>query len=265
MSINYNNIVELIELLYNFVYNPKNDIYNNYMYKRLDPENILLSQVLKTDTFVVDNEKILVKSDNLENFKFIQTITNTLGEKKIILKKDLSNYLITIIIQKHNSNIKDTVNMIDIYYELMLNQIVSEFVIIDKIPFYLLNICNVNLDHKQIAAYPNIKEIITKEFNIFDPSDFNSLYCLSVYEHYTPYITLRELFKENISDDIISSILFQVLFSHAYLNFKLGNFRHNSFTIDSFYVSKPEKLTTFVLTIGDLSFKLEYTHMSKKV
>ena len=61
MSINYNNIVELIELLYDFVYNPKNDIYNNYMYKRLDPENIVLSQVLKTDTFAVDNEKILDK------------------------------------------------------------------------------------------------------------------------------------------------------------------------------------------------------------
>ena len=62
-----------------------------------------------------------------------------------------------------------------------------------------------------------------------------------------------------MSDKEIADIIFQVLFSHAYLNYKLGNFRHNTFTIDSFLIAKLEIPQSFNLVLGDLKFNLNDT------
>ena len=91
---------------------------------------------------------------NKENFKIINVTKNK--RSKIILKKYFKDFPLTLVIQKFNKDLEDTVNIIDIYYELFINQLVSELVIIDKIPFYLLNICNFPSAPKTIPIEDNI-------------------------------------------------------------------------------------------------------------
>ena len=255
MSINYNNIVDLLELIYNFVYKSNQNIYNNYSYKRLIPENILLKDLIKDNNFEYQN---IINSnlDFKQNFKLIDVFTSISGKKKILLKKYFLKYPITLLLQKHDDNIKDTTNLIDINYELLLNQIISEFIIKDKIPFYLLNICNFNINYEKISINPDFKDIINKHFNIIDETDIQSLFCISIYEHFQSYMTMKELFNQKLNDEDIANILFQVFFAHANLGLKLTNFRHNSFTIDSFLIVKLNVQQDYILQLGDLSFKL---------
>ena len=51
MSINYNNITELLDIIYKFVYEPNNEILENFIYKRLDPENISFNDLIKSADF----------------------------------------------------------------------------------------------------------------------------------------------------------------------------------------------------------------------
>ena len=94
--------------------------------------------------------------------------------------------------------------LVTIYYEFLINHIVSEFVINDNIPFYLLNICNFNVDFNDNQIPNNIKNIVTKKFGFS--------YCsVSLYEHYTNYITFKELLKtiddySNAIDDITDNL-----------------------------------------------------------
>jgi hypothetical protein len=258
MSINYNNITELLDIIQKFVHEPDNVIFENFMYKRLDPENISLNDLVKSSNF--EYQYILnTSSSDKPNFEVLDTIVDNYNNKKIILKKHLREKPILLILQKNENNLTGTTSIIDIYYELFMNQIISEFIIYDKIPFYLINICNFNIKSEIIMTIPEFRDLVVKEYKLFDPSDSNTNFCISLYEHFNQYITLKELLKKNLSNDDIANILFQVLFSHAYLNYKLGNFRHNTFSIDSFLVSILESPQNLILTLGDLKFKLNNT------
>ena len=46
MSINYNNIKDLISLLYEFVYEQKKTTYSNYVYKKFDYSNIKMDDLI---------------------------------------------------------------------------------------------------------------------------------------------------------------------------------------------------------------------------
>ena len=153
MSIDYNNIVELVNILHKFVYD-KDDT-DQYMYTILKPEKINMNSIIKDNSFEYqfilnsslekkDNFKIMTIIDNnSENFFVSNSKTQN---KKLVLKKYFKNHPITLVIQKHYSKYEETLNMIDIYFELFMNQLISEYIINDKIPFFLLNICNFNID-----------------------------------------------------------------------------------------------------------------------
>ena len=135
MSIDYNNIKKLIELLYEIVYNPNKDTFEKYIYKPFNPLKITIKDLIK-DKF--DYQYILNSSFNSkDNFKIIDIISD-----KIIIKKYFKDFPITIMIQKYEKHNILTLKIVDILYELYINQLISELVIVDKIPFYLLNICN---------------------------------------------------------------------------------------------------------------------------
>ena len=143
MSIDYNNIKDLVKLLYEFVYTSDKKIFDNYEYIKFEPDKINLDDLIKKN---IDKQLILASSfGNKENFKIINVTKNK--RSKIILKKYFKDFPLTLVIQKFNKDLEDTANIIDIYYELFINQLVSELVIIDKIPFFLLNICNFNVDY----------------------------------------------------------------------------------------------------------------------
>ena len=258
MSINYNNIVELLELIYNFVYKPDNDILENFMYKRLEPSNITMNDLIKSADFEYHYILNTSSPDELP-LEIIDSIIDSSGNKKVLIKKYLKKKAILMIIQKDEKNLVGTTSLIDIYYELFMNQIISEFIINDKIPFYLINICNFNIKYDKLITISDFRNLAIKEYKLIDPSDSDINFCVSLYEHFDQYISLKELLTHNLSDIEIANILFQVLFSHAFLNFKLGNFRHNTFTIDSFLVAKMEIPQTFNLILGDLKFKLNNT------
>ncbi len=237
MSINYNNIKDLVNLLYDFVYEKNKDISQNYTYERLNPEDINLNALLKHD---LDYQMVLSNAyGEKENFKVMATVFGGLL-KKVILKKYFKDFPLTVVIQQHNDKYKDSLSIVDIYYELFLNQLISELVIIDNIPFYLLNICNFNLDYGQIKDNSDFNSLVIKEFEILDQSDLDKKFCFSIYEHYSSYRTLPDLLSEELDHDDLYNLFFQVFFSHAYLNYKFGSFRHGSFNIYSFLVSKEE-------------------------
>ncbi len=153
MSIDYNNIKNLIELLYEIVYNPNKSTFEKYIYKPSNPLKITISDLVK-DKF--DYQYILNSAFNTkDNFKIIENIND-----KIILKKYFKDFPVTIIIQKYDKHNILSLKIIDVLYELYVNQLISELVIVDKIPFYLLNICNFNLDLYLIASYPDFYKII---------------------------------------------------------------------------------------------------------
>ncbi len=252
MSINYNSIKDLVNLLYEFVYEKKKDTYQNYSYEKLNPENITLNELIKNN---VDYQVILSNSfGEKQNFKLMSSIFGGLV-KKVILKKYFKDFPLTVIIQQFNENYQDSNSINDIYYELMVNQLISEFVIIDNIPFYLLNICNFNLDYGQIKDNSDYNALVVKEFEILDQKDLNKKFCFSVYEHYSSYKTMTEILSMDLEHDDLYNLFFQVLFSHAFINYKLGSFRHGSFNIYSFLVSMEEH-DELKLKLGDDKFTL---------
>jgi hypothetical protein len=261
MSIDYNNIVELVNILHKFVY--EKEYTEQYMYNILRPEKININSIIKDSSF--EHQFILNSSlERKDNFKVMTIIDNNYENlvnnsetknKKLVLKKYFKNHPITIVIQKHLNKYEETLNMIDIYFELFMNQIISEYIINDKIPFFLLNICNFNINLDQIRVSKDFFDLVVEQYKLYDTNN-KAKFCLSLYEHYHSYDTLSNLLKTELSDNELKSILFQTLFAYAYLNYKLTNFRHNYFCIDSFLVQKISKETTYYLRLGDLSFKL---------
>jgi hypothetical protein len=256
MSINYNNIEELLDIIEKFVYNPDNEILENFMYKRLDPSNITFNEIIKNNDF--EYHYILnTSSKDKPTIEIIDTIKDVSNNIKVITKKYLKNKPVMMIIQKNENKYYGTTSIIDIYYELFMNQIISEFIIYDKIPFYLINICNFNINYERLVAIEDYREIIIKEYKLIDLRDTNINFCISLYGYYNEYTTLKEILNNELSNIEIANILFQVLFSHAYLNYKLGNFRHNNFTIESIIIEKMEKSQNYNLNLGDMKFKID--------
>ena len=268
MSINYNKIKELVSLLYEFVYKKDEFAMSNYMYKKLEWENIKIEDLVGTN---FDYQTILNSNyDTKENFK-IKNIFGSDIYKKILLKKYFTDFPLTLIVQKYKTN-NNQININDITYELFMNQVLSEFVIQDKVPFVLLNICNFNIKLSQLSNYSEFYNLLTNEFGLYDPNDLESNFCFSVYEHYHSYITLEELIKtQELSTQDIKSILFQIFYIYAYLISKLNNFYHGDFTVNSFYIlinsnntdsdnnentpdNIPKRIKNIKLGLGDSTF-----------
>jgi hypothetical protein len=256
MSIEYNNIIELVNILYEFVYGNNKD---EYIYTILKPEKINLKTILKDNSF--EYQFILNSSlENKDNFKFMTIVNNDIlsnneDYKKLVIKKYFKNHPLTLVIQKHKTKYEDTLNIIDIYYELFMNQIISEFIINDKIPFFLLNICNFNIELDKLRASKDFFNLVVDQFKLFKMND-KSKFCISIYEHYHSYDTLSNLLKMELTDNELKSLFFQIFFVYAYLNYKLSNFRHNYFCIESFLIQKIPTDITYNLILGDLSFNL---------
>jgi hypothetical protein len=277
MDIDYNNINTLIKILYEFVYSPNKDTYKNYLFEEIDINLIELSELIKNnfnydsilknkvnviDTFTTNaltTNALTTDSLNSDALKTTALTTTDSNIKKMITTIDLCKDKSSVIavFQKHGNNNKDTVKLIDIYYELLLQHVISSFVIVNKIPFYLLNICNFNISYKQFEKYDNIKNLLVKNFDLTDYEDRNSLFCISLYENYFDSLTLVKYLQSDLSNDELTNIIFQVLFSYAYLSFKLNNFRHNDFSIHSFIINKLPKTTIYNISIGDNNFTLK--------
>jgi hypothetical protein len=118
-----------------------------------------------------------------------------------------------------------------------MNQLISEYIINDKIPFFLLNICNFNIELDKLRASKDFYDLVVEQYKLYDTTN-KAKFCISLYEHYHSYDTLSNLLKTELSDADLKSILFQTLFAYAYLNYKLANFRHNYFCIESFLIQK---------------------------
>ena len=119
MSINYNNIVELLELIYKFVYKPDNDTLENYMYKRLESSNITMNELVKSNDF--EYQYILnTSSPNEQPIEVMDSIVDNSNNKKVIIKKYLQQKPLLMILQKDENNLVGTTSIIDIYYELFM-------------------------------------------------------------------------------------------------------------------------------------------------
>ena len=246
----YDNIDDMTNLVYEFIYkSPK-----EYFCEKPKIEEIVFNDIIKSNEF--DYSKILNDIDIKKNTKLIDII-----EEKIILKKDMKKtYPLILIIQKYNQKFQETLSIIDIYYELYINYIVYEYVIFDKIPFYLLNICNFNIEYNKLDSILNFKKLVNEKFKNISDKD---KYCISVYEHYNEYITLKEFLTTELTEYDILNILFQVLFAYSYFIYKIGSFRHNNFSIDCFLVEKLIEPITLYLKSGEHLFKLKTSFICK--
>ena len=246
----YNNIDDMTNLLYDFIYKPQKD----YFCEKPKIDEIFFNDIIKNNKF--DYSKILNNVDMENNIKLIDII-----EEKIIIKKNMKmTYPLTLIIQKYNPKFQETLSIIDIYYELYINNLVYEYIIFDKIPFYLLNICNFNIYYDKLKSISDFKELVSAKFKNTSDKD---KYCISVYEHYSSYITLKDLLTSKLTEYELLNILFQVLFAYSHFIYKIGSFRHNNFNIDCFLVEKLLEPVTLYLKSGDHRFKLKTSFICK--
>jgi hypothetical protein len=264
MSNYYNDINNLINLLYDFVYLKDKNTLNKYHFENLDPSNIDIYDLIKKD---FDYKEVLDKSfKGKENFKILSIIPDE-NNKKIILKKYFKDFPLTIIIQKYNNN-NATATINDVKYELFMNQVLSKFIISQNVPFFLLNICNFDMKINDIVKYDDFYKIINKEiFN--NKHDKNSheqpLISFSLYEHYHSYITMEDLFKEDLDNNEINKIIFQVIFIYSLLFNSFSNFKHGSYCYKSFLIIKEKVPRTINLKFKDTFFKLESCNYTCKL
>ena len=69
------------------------------------------------------------------------------------------------------------------------------------------------------------------------------------------YKNIREILENIDNQQDAEDIIFQMLYIHAYLNYKLNNFRHNYYVIDDFIVTTGE--SHYNLLIGEHKFNLD--------
>lgn len=259
MSIDYNNIDDMLNLINDFRNNDTDKI-SSYTYKPFNPEQINIDDIVKDENF---NYRMLLGSKN-GNSNIISSFGDN-KNKKVIIKKNQGEYNITIIIQEYeNNNSLDIIH--DLTYELMINQLISEYVLIKKVPFYLLNIFNVNIELNRIKPYPEFYNLILKEFNIFEPElDIykNKVYCFSVYEHYSDIISLKELLNKELTKEELNSIFFQIIFMYGYLLERNENFIHGSFNVDSILIEINDKNREYNISMGDTDFKFNERYICK--
>ena len=267
MSINYNNIDDLINLLYEFVYLKDKNTLNKYYFEKLEPSKIDIYDLVKKD---FDYKIIFNKSfKNKDNFKIMAEIDNTVfnhRHKRIILKKYFKNFPVTLMIQKYSNNdITETIH--DLKYELFMNQVVSKFIISENIPFFLLNICNFDVRIEDLKSYDDYYNIVNKEFYGKKISNNNNedLYCVSLYEHYQSYIPMEDLFKQDLSKQDITDIIFQVIYVYALLFSNFSNFKHGCFDIKSFLVVKESVPRTINLKFIETMFKIQNCNYTCKL
>jgi len=87
MSIDYNNTIELVNILYKFVYETNKE--EEYIYTSLKPEKINMNMIIKDDSF--EYQYILNSSlEKKDNFKIMSIIDNN-NKKKLVLKKYFKN------------------------------------------------------------------------------------------------------------------------------------------------------------------------------
>ena len=254
-NFNYDNIDDMIELIYNFVYKGRKNIEKDYVYEKINIENIDMSRILKQGEF--DYNKILMNNFNdKKNFKLILE-----DEHKIILKKYLnSRFPITLIIQKYDNKYRNSSSFIDITYGLFINYILSEFVILNDIPFYLINMCNFNVLYETLELNSELLPFINKTFKENKTDD---KYCISVYENFRSYISMKDFLDDERTFEELVCLVFQVLYSYYYIINRVGNFRMNYFTINSFIIEKLNEEKEIILNIGDIKFKLRTKFICK--
>ena len=254
-NFNYDNIDNMIELIYNFVYKGRKNIEKEYVYEKVNIENIDMSRIIKQGEF--DYNKILMNNFNdKKNFKLILE-----DKHKIILKKYLnSRFPITLIIQKYDNKYRNSSSFIDITYGLFINYILSEFVILNDIPFYLINMCNFNVLYESLELNNELLPFINENFKENKTDD---KYCISVYENYRSYISMKEFLDNEKTFEELVCLVFQVLYSYYYIINRLGNFRMNYFTINSFIIEKLNEEKEIILNIGDIKFKLRTKFICK--
>lgn len=242
------NFTQLMELINKMIYKDDEKIQDEYYYKKFVPSNMTLDDLIKNNQF---NKTPFLTSNSPKDFKPI-AIENNLF---ITAKKYLPKYPCTLIIQPLNKNIQHTLDIIDIYYELFINQIISEFIFVDKIPFYLVNLCNFVVPLDKIGL--DVKQLLDKHFDDLEPSQ---KICVSVYEHFHSYCSLKELLckDEELPSDELNNIFFQIFFSYAYIQYKLGTFRHNAFNLDAFMVQKIN-VENMELLLEDVSYVIKNT------
>ena len=248
----YNNITEMLDLINNFIYKKDNKIIDDFYFEITKPNKITFNDIIKNNEF--DYKTIL--NDYLyknEQFKLISTNKN-----RIVVKKYYNKYPLTMIIQPLKHNLNETIQITDIFYDLFMNQIINEFIFIYKIPFYLINICNF------VVPYDNLnkqfKQLIDNSLIEYNNTDL----CFCIYEHFHSYMSLKQLLRTELTDDDLHNLFFQVFFSYAFIIYKLGNFRHNDFNINSFIVQK-NKINSLELQLEDMDYKMENVNFVLKL
>ena len=123
MSINYNNINELLDLIYKFVYNPDNDTIDNYIFKKFIPSEIKKNDLIKTDDF---EYQYILNSENRGN------IETTIG-KDLIKITNTYNFQNPTFEIKINEEVKDIMPQIKAFCNKYKSA--SKDVLVDDLSF----------------------------------------------------------------------------------------------------------------------------------
>lgn len=225
------NLQEKINILYDFIYNNADKNCFN-----IDTINI---NNLKIDDYKIVNPKIC--ENILEQVLLNSSLQYFISDEKNIMFKRFNeqNYLLIKLsvddIEKQDNDAK-------------ISYILSELVLKNKTKHILLPILNLEMDINKLKQFTDIKST-----NLFNKS---KKCAVKIRENFYKINTLQNYLQENINEDNIKIILWQIIHTLYVIREKYPKFSHNNLNLNNILIYKKNTYDTNIEYKYDNNIKI---------
>jgi hypothetical protein len=235
------NLQERINVLYDF-------IYNNLDKNCFDVNTININN-LKIDDYKITDPKIC--ENILEQILLNSTLQYFVADDKNILFKRF-NEQTNLLIKLSVDDIKNQDNDSKISY------ILSELVLKNKTKHILLPILNLEIDINKLKQFTDIKSI--------DLLNKSKKCAVKIREHFYKINTLQNYLEENINENNIKILLWQIIHTLYVIIEKYPNFCHNNLNLNNILVYKKNIYDTNIEYKYDKTVKIiDNTNLEIKI
>jgi hypothetical protein len=235
------NLQERINVLYDFIYNNLDK--NCFDVNSININNLKIDDYKITDPKICENilEQILLNS-TLQYF--------TADDKNILFKR--FNEQTNLLIKLSVDDIKNQDNDSKISY------ILSELVLKNKTKHILLPILNLEIDFNKLTQFTDIKSI-----DLFNKS---KKCAVKIREHFYKINTLQNYLEENINENNIKILLWQIIHTLYVIIEKYPHFCHNNLNLNNILVYKKNIYDTNIEYKYDKTVKIiDNTNLEIKI
>lgn len=218
-----------ILLAYEYFYNRENKCYN-------------IKQVSNDDMKNLDNLK-LIPEDNKINFLINQIFNTSIkfikknGLKYIFKRSGVYDCNIELSLYQDNDNKNEIKNKNE-----MMKLLLSEFLSYDQTKHIIIPIFNLDIKLKHLQPFLN-KFNMNEDINKLNNENPNNYIKINITEHFFKQSYLNDFLNENndISENDMKLLLFQIIHTLAIIRTKYNGFSHNNLTLNNILVYITEK------------------------